>query len=453
MDTIASASLTQMASVGGGGGGREVQHAFASLANVEPQDEFQAAMFQYARASLQLLESLRLCPPPEETTIGPCSPSTTTGTMLGPYYSSSALDDVSKVNLLHSLTEYTDSRLNLASFSSFPSTPFDGTRSASLTRSFSGDSDRSPQEVPSQSCPKELLKRERPSMCSRHLLNTLGRLNSTFSTQQSNDTVFEHTGHQEQVSGLKVPTYEALEAADSPESSATLNTVRYREPSGQTIFTEAANEEVSRGLPGRRETVVGPLETIDTLDTPGNSHAHNTAFCKALALQAIRDLSPRLSQPAGKPPRLRPLGGSSSMRTSQSEVIKPRVRRRHSINQESLYMTYRAPPAWSGLPPPAWAASGLPPPKPAKNFSSETLHARLSSLYLSGDIDCSEQVHGSFTTVQQRPQEPKCASPKAGTPSFLKKAISLFRPRSLKHKTAKPQTVNHIYDYKKCKTL
>ena len=87
-------------------------------------------MTMYANASLRLLDNMEQASSAgrayEER--GYEAASTTNSTAL-PHPSETNQSDVSRINLLQSLTEYTNSRVTVASFGSFPPTPFSDSNS------------------------------------------------------------------------------------------------------------------------------------------------------------------------------------------------------------------------------------------------------------------------------------------------------------------------------------
>ena len=350
MDNIASASLTQMTSSRG-----DLRLAFQTLDNMEPQNEFQAAMAQYARASLQLLESLGGV----TGAAYPETPSTLIPGLGGP----STITDESKVNLLQSLSEYTDSRVTMATYASFPSTPF--SNPSSLLRSWSisqTPQDNSPitSEAPSQ------MSISRPSMSSRHLGHRMSLINSsTLSTPASYDAE----------SHVFPPSSQAYYEPLSEMSSECPTVVPIIK--GDSLVVED----------GTRSNQDNLVEEVD----PGESHDQNTALCKALALQALTDLniSSKLSSEKAFP-KLRPLGGSSSFR-HRKKPTRPTVRRHRSLNGDPLYMPYqvRLPlstvtPSPNILPPklpaPHVSKNPVPPRKPARQFSTKSTRRSCTTL-------------------------------------------------------------------------
>lgn len=278
MDNIATQSYSQIASSSGG----ELHAAFQNLEAIDPQDEFQVAMTQYARASLKLLEGLR------KSVLGG-------GGGVTPSTALPDLGDLSKCNLLQSLTDYTNSRLTLANLASFPSTPFSEYNSfiPSVTQSHDVSQDVSPTDI-------------RPSMTSMHLLD--GGLESQ-EPPSRNGSYFGGSGV------FETPIYEPLSTAN-----------------------------VSTVCPSTIVHVTSPSTSPDCVSKviPSKSHDKNTAFCAALATQALKDLlapPPTLTPDYPSPPKLRPLGGSNSFRLSSNSVRPVVLPRTHSLNDR--YMTYR----------------------------------------------------------------------------------------------------------------
>ena len=365
-------------------------------------------MTQYASASLRLLESM------EQGNRDYQTPSTAL-----PDFGSPGPSDISRVNLLQSLTDYTNSRVTIASFSSsFPSTPFSGTSPFSETLSpFSDGTLPRPKgfglPVISMRAP------DRPSMTSKHmLLGSEGYLthSSTLSTPVTYDQDTEVFA-----SNLNSNTYEDLGESSSTVCPSSLSTAC---PSSVSVATvrhvpKLEDKRLSRSIQGlqrngsRRDTgqVEGHHglrqeerpqmrvpETLQITVDPWESHAHNTAFCQAIAKAALTDLSSGLTDNSngGKLPRVRPLGGSSSFRHRLE--VRPAIPRRLSLQRDPLYASYRTsqPPL-------------LPPIKPARQVSTRT-----------EDLLVPDSPLGSTNSP---------SSPRDRQPGLLSKTKSLLRAR------------------------
>ena len=396
MDNIASASLTQMTQNRG-----DLRLAFQTLDSIEPENEFQVAMAQYALASLQLLENLGGL----SGRIYPDTPST----VIPELGVSSILADESKVNLLQSLSEYTDSRLTMAAYTSFPSTPF----SDSLMRSLS----QTPHNSPSVN--SERLSISRASMSSRHLGHRVNIPDSsTLNTPVTHDTESQNlqTSH----------TYYEPMSEMGTISPSTVITMKQDEPPivGNKTCLIDHNGEVG-----------DPLE----------SHDQNTALCKALALQALTDLTVTPESAAKKSfPNVRPLGGSSSFRHPKRTVI-PGVLRSHSLNGDPLYMTYKvsrsrpvshASPIVQVLPPKLPTPSSipknpLPPRKPARQFSTKSSRRSCTTMDSVKALQLQQgSSAGNSGSIRTRLLSPHGSSSNGSSPtkqfSFIDKTKSLI---------------------------